>query len=189
MGTIKYNISKFSKSIYYIALLYGVVGAVIGIWEYGTLGLSFGTVIVFIMAGVVIFCGLYLIFFDAPSGKFSYDSNGITLFVGFKSYHHKWDEFKWLDVIPISVESIGAKTIANMYVVWFSTRCLSLEERRDFMGKGRKDLNSVAWFQYRPELVSEIIGYLPIELAELLQKKDKLVQENMNILDHFYNKD
>jgi hypothetical protein len=57
------------------------------------------------------------------------------------------------------------------------------------MGKGRKDLNCVAWFQYRADLISEIIQYLPSQLADSLRAKHIEVQENMNKLERLYNKD
>lgn len=185
----KHNISKFSKWTYCVAFLFIIAGIIFTIVGYKAVGFTLEVILFSFMSIISVISISWLLFFDAPSGKFSFDSDGITLFVGFKSYHHKWDEFKWLDVIPISVESVGAKTVANMYVVWFSTRCLSLEERRNFMSKGRKDLNCVAWFQYRSDFVSEIIDYLPPHLAIQLQKKHNVVQENMNLLELLYNRD
>lgn len=185
----KYNISKFSKAVYWFAIMFGLAGLIITICGYNAVGITFEIILFSVATFITFLCGFYLIFFDAPSGKFSFDDKGITLFVGFKSYHHEWNQFKLVEIIPVSVESIGSKTVANMYVVLFSTRCLTLEERKDFMGKGRKDLNCVAWFQYRPEIVSEIIDCLPSQLGHSLRVKHIEVQENMNNLERLYNKD
>jgi hypothetical protein len=92
-------------------------------------------------------------------------------------------------IIPVSVDSVGSKTYANLYVVYFSTRYLTFEEKKSFMSIGRKNLNCIAWFQYRPELISEIIQYLPSQLADSLRAKHIEVQENMNKLERLYNKD
>lgn len=185
----KYNISKFSKAVYWMAIMFGAIGAAITLWGFVTVGFTFEVAIFLVVTLVTLFCGFYLLFFDAPCGKFSFDDTGITLFVGFQAYHHDWEQFRWANIIPISVDSIGSKTVANMYVVYFSTRYLTAEERKDFMGKGRKDLNCVAWFQYRSNLVSEMIECLPSQLADFLHTKHVEVQESMNALERLYNKE
>ena len=190
----RYNVSNFSKTVHICALLFLAIGLSISIsflifveWE-SALPMIMGGA----LPSLLIIWGIYdvirVIRTDAIFGKFSYNRSGITLFVGSKEYHHKWSDFQYADIIPVSVDSVGSKTYANLYVVYFSTRYLTFEEKKSFMSIGRKNLNCIAWFQYRPELISEIIQYLPSQLADSLRAKHMEVQENMNGLERLYNK-
>ena len=89
----------------------------------------------FAVIGIVPIIGLLFMLRDDSAGSFSFDKNGITLYTKKAQYHHAWTDFKYIEVVPLNVESVGRKNLADIYMIVFSTFYLTPQRKRDLMSK------------------------------------------------------
>lgn len=184
---MKYRISKFYIGIYLLCLVFLIpltyfdiicIKLMIegqrttGNTEYWLLIPSFLTFIGF--AGY-----LYEIFFGFQFGKFSVDQEGITMIIARKRHFIQWSEIVDAGIIGIGNESVGVGAVSDTYWVYFSTYFLSEHERMCFLSKTRRDLNRIAFFQYNPKVVSEILTVIPAKISEKITYQESLLQKDI----------
>ncbi len=138
--------------------------------------------------GIIAIIMLLFMLRDDSAGSFSFDQNGFTLYTKKERYHHAWTDFKYIEVVPLNVESVGTRKIADIYMIVFSTFYLTPQRKRDLMGKTTKDLTKIAYFQYRKEVVDEMLSCMPAEMAQILKEKCDIIETHMNKLECFYNR-
>lgn len=187
---MKYRISKFYIGVYILAFIFILVINALTI--YGIIDYSNTHEDLYF----VVFCGLlavigdvaylYQVLFDFQFGSFSVDETRITLYIGFKKYCHRWEEFNDCDVVGVSVDSVAGKNVANAYWVYFATRPLTQKEKIDFLRKTRRDLSRIAFFQYNPQTLQAVLPYLPERFQRVLQEQGDLIQKNLNLMEKIY---
>ena len=102
---------------------------------------------------------LYLLLFDFPCGTFSFDNDGFRMRIGMKRYYHKWSDIQDVGIIKTKIGNSS-----NFYICYFSGRTLTIEDKRRFFTKTRKNRKDIGFFQYNHERVIEIANYLPEHL-------------------------
>jgi len=125
---------------------------------------------------------LYQQLFDFQGGRFSIDQSGITMYIGLKQWHHPWEEVKFCGIVGISVGD------GNTYWVYFSRRLLSLEEKRAFLRKTRRDLKNIAFFQYNAEVLQEVLPFIPPDIAETIRQCAQQIDPQISWIEKTYHK-
>lgn len=118
-----------------------------------------------LMGLICLFFGFFYLFLDRPLGKCSVDEESITMYRGLRTRRFRWEEIIESDIV------CALKNGKETFWVYFSTKRLTEEERKDFLKKGRKDVESVAYFQYDRKLLQEAMQYMPNRFAEKLNYK------------------
>ena len=146
---------------------------------------------------IIWWCAIFYIsfmFFKFPIGSYTLNKEGITLYVGLKKYHHNWSDFQYITFYGMDAEQYGSHTFA--YIYWI---CLSGKNTRYSISGNpfsknnlckytRRNLDTIACFQYRKEIVPLLNEYLPEELkAEFVRQAD-FIKDNMNWIEKIYNK-
>lgn len=188
----KYKISKFYIGVYLAALgllipfyIFVIIGAkntiCVGI-------IDFFSVLPPAIALIGTAVYLYQILFDFHFGKFSVDTNGIFMYIGFKTHFLSWDAVQDCGILGICVESTGGAEVADTYWVYFATYYLSPLEQQRFLRKTRRDLKRIAYFQYNKETLHAVLPSMPEKLATELQQREEQIVQEMNLLEKLYNK-
>jgi len=189
---MKYRISKFYIGVYILAFIFILVINALTI--YGIIDYSNTHEDLYF----VVFCGLlavigdvaylYQVLFDFQFGSFSVDETRITLYIGFKKYCHRWEEFNDCDVVGVSVDSVAGKNVANAYWVYFATRPLTQKEKIDFLRKTRRDLDRIAFFQYNAKALNAVMPYISDEFRARLAEREAQIQKQMNLSERIYHR-
>ena len=124
---------------------------------------------VFAVSFIGIVLVLYLMFFDFPCGTFSFDNDGFRMRIGMKRYYHKWSDIQDAGIIKTKIGNSS-----YFYICYFSGRTLTIEDKRRFFTKTRKNRTDMGFFQYNHKRVIEIANYLPEH-----QKKDLVFDEKV----------
>ena len=177
----KYPISKFYVGIYIVDaaiilpfLAFGIYCLTEFMDIYGIIHMAVGVIGAFAL--------LYQILFDFPFGSFSVDSSGITMNVGFRKYDHAWDAITDVGFVQANVGD------GNTYWLFFSERYLTYDEKRRFLRKTRRDLKSIAYFQYNAAVLKELLPQMPERFAEMLQKEETRIQDRLSLIEKIYHK-
>ena len=110
----------------------------------------------------------YFLLFDFAGGKFAINADGIRVYVGLKCYTHPWES---LTHCGIAVANVGGGTnTVDTYWIYFANRRLTVNERRVFLRKTRRDLVNIAFFQYEPEPFELALQYAPEHLRTQLEE-------------------
>ncbi|MBQ6116487.1 MAG: PH domain-containing protein [Oscillospiraceae bacterium] len=164
----KHSVSRkklpVSYSVFVVLLFVGMVAILISANKNGVEITDPDMVAPSLVLIVGIISGFCFIF-DRPLGRYTVDEEGITTYRGFRTRHFLWEEFVECDIV------CAMKYEKETFWVYFSTRHLAEEERKDFLKKGRKDAESVAYFQYEKKLLQEAVQYMPKQFAEKLNYK------------------
>lgn len=177
----KYPISKFYVGIYIVDAVILLAGFALGIWML----IKFkdaGSIIWTAVGAVGLSSILYQILFDFPFGSFYVDSSGITMNVGFRKYCHAWNAIADVGFVQANVGD------GNTYWVFFSERFLTYDEKRRFLRKTRRDLKSIAYFQYNAAVLEELLPKLPEQIAAGIQKEETRIRERMTLIERVYHK-
>ncbi|MBR6950828.1 MAG: hypothetical protein IKH56_03740 [Oscillospiraceae bacterium] len=157
---------KYRVSPYYILILTAAIVLIlvptclICVIAWRTAPDSHGTLIaVFVLSFSAIILALYLMFFDFPCGTFSFDNDGFRMRIGMKRYYHKWSDIQDVGIIKTKIGNSS-----YFYICYFSGRTLTIEDKRRFFTKTRKNRKDIGFFQYNHERVIEIANYLPEHL-------------------------
>lgn len=191
-GTKKYKISKFYIGVYLAGLIllsplyYFCYRWVKELISTGTIDFYFIFALAITLIGTV--ACLYQILFDFHFGKFSVDTSGIFMYIGFKTHFLSWDAIQDCGILGICVESTGGAEVADTYWVYFSTDYLSPLEQQRFLRKTRRDLKRVAYFQYNKETLHAVLPSIPEKFATVLRRREEQIVEEMNLLEKLYNK-
>ena len=177
----KYPISKFYVGIYIVDAAIILPFLAFGIYCLTEFMDIYG--IIFTAVGAIgALAWLYQILFDFPFGSFYVDSSGITMNVGFRKYCHAWNAITDVGFVQANVGD------GNTYWVFFSERFLTYDEKRRFLRKTRRDLKSIAYFQYNAAVLKELLPKLPERFAEKIQKEETRVQEQLSLIEKIYHK-
>ena len=118
------------------------------------------------------------------TGSFTFDEKGITMYVGFagkKAYYHAWEEFVETDIVY--------DNMSRGFYMYFSTSPLTAKEKQVFLSKTRKDSNRIAFFQFRYDVLNEMLPILPEKLSQKLKFKVEYYHRHMGItqrLNHIH---
>ena len=183
---MKYRISKFYIGIYLLCLVFlipltyfDIKCIKLMIESQRTTG---NTAYWLLIPSFVTFIGfvgyLYEIFFGFQFGRFSVDQEGITMIIARKRHFIQWSEIVDAGIIGIGNGSVGVGAVSDTYWVYFSTYFLSEHERMCFLSKTRRDLNRIAFFQYNPKIVLEIMSVLPEKISQKITYQESLLPED-----------
>lgn len=95
-----------------------------------------------------------------------------------KRHFIQWSEIVDAGIIGIGNGSVGVGAVSDTYWVYFSTYFLSEHERMCFLSKTRRDLNRIAFFQYNPKIVLEIMSVLPEKISQKITYQESLLPED-----------
>lgn len=122
----KYPVSKFAAGIYVSALF------ILTLLE---TALLFGSVppydfthyflVVTIGIGIVLY--LHLFVTDISMARFSFNEEGITMYVGFRKKEHKWSEFMCAGIVAVNL-GVKSKTPSDTFWVYFAKTNLTEKE-------------------------------------------------------------
>ena len=177
----KHRVSKGYLGLFVGCIIFFILVTAYFWFTYPVLNGYFITIAIISLLGSI--CGIYCMSFDMLCGKFSVDENGIRMYGGFKSYFHPWETIKECDVAWARTANDG-----GTYWIYFSERHLTIEEKRRFLSKTRRDLESIAYFQYSAALVEELHPLLPPEIARQLRENVALVESSMNNFERRHHK-
>lgn len=189
---MKFKISKFYIGIY----IFGII-SVSGVAFYSlhriltkscTILEYLPDIVSVIICAIGFFSFIYSTLFDFQFGTCHIDEDGITLHIGFKKHHHRWEEFTDCDIVGVSVDSVGGKNVANAYWVYFATNPLTYKEKVNFLRKTRRDLKRIAFFQYNAKILDSVLPFIPEQFRGKLKEKGDMIQNNLNIIEKVYNK-
>ena len=174
----KYRISKFYVGVYIAGLFFILPLVLIGVfvecqWYYRVVLLTIG--------GLGTAAGIYQMVFDFPTGTFSLDETGITMYIGFKSHFMSWSDCKSFGIADVNVEQT-----ASTFWVYCATRPLTYMEKKHFLSKTRRDLKLVHYFQYSEEPFEEMLKYIPADQAERLKAEVDSIR--MNWIEKLYHR-
>lgn len=191
-----FPISKFSISIFLIdafLILSMIPFSVQDISEFVNdcrMGhISLGCLITpfFTLFGIVAM--IFILFCDMPFARFWVTESGITEKMGFRRYHHSWDEFQDYGIIGLTANSImGIKEVGKTYWVYLSATPLTQKEKNQFLRRTRRDLKRIAFFQYNKEVLQKVLLSMPKPMAEALSEQASAVEEQLNFWEKVYNK-
>jgi len=163
----KYPVTKFYIGVFGAGLLLSIVWEAIVIWGIGkSEPLGFDLIFFHAIGVMGIILALYCIFFDLPTAKFSFDKEGITMYVGVRKHEFKWSEFACAGIVPVNVGKDGSGSYT--FWVYFSKTYLTEKEKIDFLRKTRRDLDRVAYFEYNEAVFSQIMEVIPEKLRKQL---------------------
>ena len=181
----KYPVSKFYNGIFGLGLLVVLVYETLVIF---TLMGDFLDYVLLAIGAVGILSGLYKIFFDLPTARFSFSDEGITMYVGFKKYETRWSEFAYTGILGINVEAIKSIYTSDTFWVYFSKSFLTDKEKMRFLSKTRKDQTRIAYFQYSKPMFDLVLEQVPEELRKQLLWDEEHIIGQMNFWEKVYNK-
>lgn len=122
--------------------------------------------VIFISSLIV---AVYSVLTDFQCGSFAVDSEGISMRIGMKTVRHSWSEFAAAGIIVVEAGS------SKSFWVCFSKYRLTSEETREFLSKTRRDLDSIAFFQYRKNVLHAVLPDVPDLLAQELLAAEQLI--------------
>lgn len=173
-----YLISKFYTSVFAMTILLISIGQLIP-------GVG---IVVNLLGWVLIGLILCLMIFQFPFGLFKLDSEGVTLYVGFKKYNHKWAEFKYVDFFRVTAEQVGPHSMAHSYWIYFSNLPIAPFSGTTILWQAGKTLDKAACFQYRTGIGKILKKVLPDSLKTEFIRKEEELFGSMNFVEKVYNK-
>lgn len=178
----KVRISKFYIGIYVVGLSLCLLTAAIGIYGAIFLGKKIFTVAPLIIGSFGCVMIIYQLLFDFQFGSVYFNSEGIIMNIGGRKIHHPWESIVDYGFIN---SNVGDGDISWIY---FSERPLNEEEKRQFLKKTRRDIHTIAFFQYNEVSLRSIIPVLPAEISAKIQKEEKEIREKMTWIEKTYHK-
>ncbi len=163
----KYPVTSFYIGIYIISLLLAVGMEAVLIWGVEE-NMPVDADLIF-MHGICIMemiLSLYFLLFDLGSARFSFNEEGVTMYVGFRKHEFKWEEFTDAGIVGVNVG--GAGNQMNTFWVYFSKTYLMNIEKIKFLSKTRRELDRLAYFQCDEELLNQVLEVLPEKLRKTL---------------------
>ena len=176
-----YKISRTMFIYFLIPPFFGLFGVWMSVAFYRA-GVVWVAVVFMIVSLAMLIGYLYIDIFDFHLRSFTVDEQGITMHIGFRHWHHDWEQFREAGL----VSAWGGD--GNVYFVYFSERPLSTVERRVFLQKTRRQLDTVAYFQFGQKRLREILPLLPSELAEPIERQVGLIRPTMNLIERVVNR-
>lgn len=119
------------------------------------------------MDAFVILGGIYYIVFDLPTAKFSFDEEGITMYMGFRIYDFRWEEFTHAGFLGSRGGGDDGSQISSYWIYFSKTYLMDIDKER-FFRKTYKELNRVAYFECREPVFAQVLELLPERLREQL---------------------
>ena len=181
----KYPVSKFYNGVFGLGLLIVLGYETLVIF---TLMGDFLDYVLLAIGAVGILSGLYIIFFDLPTARFSFSDEGITMYVGFRKYETRWSEFSYAGILGINVEAVKSIYTSDTFWVYFSKSFLTDREKQRFLSKTRKDQTRIAYFQYSKPVFDLVLEQVPEELRKQLLWDEEHIIGQMNFWEKVYNK-
>ena len=186
----KYLISKFYLGFYIFIILFLAGGMLFVNYIDGN---NLAPIIFYLMCFYVII-NFIIYLFKFPIGAYTLNKEGITLYVGLKKYYHNWSDFQYITFYGMDAEQYGAHTFAYTYWICLSEKNVRYSisynpfSKNNLLKFSRRNLDTIACFQYRKEIVPLLNEYLPEELkAEFVRQAD-FIKDNMNWIEKIYNK-
>lgn len=175
-------VSKYYIGTYLVGLFFCLIPLVVGLYGMKFLGVDFYIILSFVagLVGCVII--VYQMVFDFQFAKVVVAPVGITMVVGFKKYYHSWEAIIDYGIVDTYV---GDGNIAWLY---FSERLLNNDEKKMFLRKTRKDLNSIAFFQYNKSSLQNVISLFPERISTKILEDEKAVLDKMTWIEKTYHK-
>lgn len=137
---------------------------------------------------------VFFLSFKFPIGSYTLNKEGITLYVGLKKYRHNWSDFQYITFYGMDAEQYGAHTFAYTYWICLSEKNVRYSisynpfSKNNLLKFSRRNLDTIACFQYRKEIVPLLNEYLPEELKPAFSWQADLIKDNMNWIEKIYNK-
>ncbi len=178
----KYKTSKFYTGVYIFGLLFIVPLLIIALHVWVKEGADWGSVSIAIVCILGVVLIVYQLFFDFQASRFSVDINGITMYVGLKKWYHAWLEIRDCGIISVSVGD------GRTFWIYFSERTLTIEEKKDFLRKTRRDLANIAFFQYNTDVLQEVLPSMPDEIADGICNRVREIDPQMTWIEKLYHK-
>lgn len=186
----KYLISKFYLGLYIVVILFLAGGMLFMNYIDGNNVIP--TVIYLIFLSQIILLIIYS--FKFPVGAYTLNKEGITLYVGLKKYYHNWSDFQYITFYGMDAEQYGAHTFAYTYWVCLSEKNVRYSisgnpfSKNNLLKYSMRNLDTIACFQYRKEIVPLLNEYLPEELKAEFVRQTDFIKDNMNWIEKIYNK-
>ena len=165
----RYPITPYYLRLYYscTVLSFFFVIALI-IFEY-KFGLDISGIIGLLISVSGLIAAVYSVRTDFQCGSIAVDFEGISMKIGSKTIRHAWTEFTEAGIVVVHAGS------NKSFWVYFSKNRLTYEEKHVFLSKTRRNLDSLAFFQYRKEVLQEVMPYVPDQLAQELLKAENYI--------------
>ncbi len=129
--------------------------------------LDFYTIFMHALDAFIILSGIYYIVFDLPSAKFSFDEEGITMYMGFRIYEFKWEEFTNAGFLGSRGGGDDGSQISSYWIYFSKTYLMDIDKER-FFRKTYKELGRVAYFECREPVFAQVLELLPQKLRKQL---------------------
>ena len=186
----KYLISKFYLVVDVVVILFAVSSM---LFQY-FLGFEDGFDILIFLISWYVFVAIIIDLFKFPIGSYTLNKEGITLYVGLKKYRHNWSDFQYITFYGMDAEQYGAHTFAYTYWICLSEKNVRYSisynpfSKNNLLKFSRRNLDTIACFQYRKEIVPLLNEYLPEELKPAFSWQADFIKDNMNWIEKIYNK-
>ena len=99
-----------------------------------------------------------------------------------KKWYHAWLEIRDCGIISVSVGD------GRTFWIYFSERTLTIEEKKDFLRKTRRDLANIAFFQYNTDVLQEVLPSMPDEIADGICNRVREIDPQMTWIEKLYHK-
>lgn len=162
------KIIPFYSGIYVLTLAFGVL--CLGLSAYilffiNTVPFTTSDVIyigiMFCVCVFLIATSLYYIIHGFSSGTYSIDAEGMTAYVGKKTYRLEWTE-----CVEFGIAGVKVNWGSSIVIVYCTTKLTTAHERDRFLACRKNDYENTLYFQYTdPESFQEFLDAVP-ELAK-----------------------
>lgn len=197
----KYLISKVYLWVDIVVILFAVSGIVVsGMSFKNFLGwedreVDVGLILIFVhILSWYMLVAIIIDLFKFPIGCYTLNKEGVTLYVGQKKYCHNWSDFQYITFYGMDAEQYGAHTFAYTYWICLSEKNVRNSisgnpfSKNNLLKYSRRNLDTIACFQYRKEIVPLLNEYLPEKLKPAFSWHADLIKDNMNWIEKIYNK-
>ena len=172
----RYKISPSYSAIYYGGIIFFVCFILFQIYLLHKLGCETTGDIIPLAVGVIsLSAAVYSVLADFQCGSFTVDSEGISMRIGLKTIRHAWSYFSAAGIVTVDTGS------SKSLWVWFGKCPLTSEEERVFLRKTRRRLDSMAFFQYRKDVLRAILPDVPNQLAQELLAAESMIASESGI--------
>lgn len=169
-GTEKYPVNQSEKAeIVVIGALFMGFPLLMEALFWGTdegQPIDFYAIFMHAYAAITFFFGLYYIIFDLPTAKFSFNEEGITMYMGFRIYEFKWEEFTHAGFLGSRGGDDGSQ-ISSCWIYFSKSYLMDIDKER-FFRKTYRELNRVAYFECREPVFGQVLELLPEKLRKQL---------------------
>lgn len=123
-----------------------------------------------IISAIGILTGIYLLVVSFPTGTFAVDECGVYMRIGFRRR-----ELLWHEIVECGLISVSAGGNNQIYMVYFSSRYLTSDEKIEFLKKTQKDLDHIAFFEPTSKMLNSMMPFIPRSYAVYLKERARQI--------------